>query len=157
MPSLSQVAERMELSERCIDEGDRARAIRTPVSVDRASSQGAYEAIQGMISAHQNGNETKSLERRENICSALDSLDERSGFVLRRYFFDGWSQSRIAKALATSQSNVSRWNRKALSLLARILGAECPHVLPKNEVSVRRHSSKEALPAPYEEEGEWAS
>src|SRR5205085_9530518 len=53
--------------------------------------------------------------------SALERLSPRKQWILRRRYFDGWSQIEVSEALGISQMHVSRLERQALRDLRRCL------------------------------------
>jgi RNA polymerase sigma-B factor len=55
--------------------------------------------------------------------SAIDRLGARHRFVVRRRYFDHWSQMRVAGALGISQMQVSRLEREGLRKLRLYLGS----------------------------------
>jgi RNA polymerase sigma-B factor len=61
-------------------------------------------------------------EDRVSLASSFHVLDERERRLLRLAFFDGLSQSRIAREVGISQIHVSRLTRRALAKLRAELG-----------------------------------
>ncbi len=51
------------------------------------------------------------------LIAAIATLDERDQRIIRRRFFDEWSQARVAEELGLSQMHVSRLERRAIGLL----------------------------------------
>jgi RNA polymerase sigma-B factor len=56
--------------------------------------------------------------------SALGVLDERKQLIVRRRFFEQWSQTEVARELGISQMHVSRLEREALGQLRTAMGRE---------------------------------
>ena len=52
---------------------------------------------------------------------AIDKLPEREAMVIRLRYYHGLTQDRIAKVLAVSQVQVSRIEKKALSMLKELM------------------------------------
>jgi RNA polymerase sigma-B factor len=52
---------------------------------------------------------------------AMERLDERKRWIIRRRFFEEWSQNEVARELGISQMHVSRLEREALRQLRRNL------------------------------------
>jgi RNA polymerase sigma-B factor len=55
--------------------------------------------------------------------SAMKGLDRRKQWILRRRYFEEWSQSEVARELGISQMHVSRLEREALIQLRRTLAS----------------------------------
>jgi RNA polymerase sigma-B factor len=55
--------------------------------------------------------------------SAMQRLDRRKRWILRRRYFEEWTQTEVARELGISQMHVSRLEREALGQLRRSLGA----------------------------------
>lgn len=70
---------------------------------------------------------------RISLREALGHLDPTTAALIRRYFYEGWSQSRLATEMAVSQSAVSRRLRRALHLLRQELTARPPQQIPGGE------------------------
>jgi RNA polymerase sigma-B factor len=63
-------------------------------------------------------------EDRVALARSFHVLDERERRILRLAFFDGLSQSQIARELGISQIHVSRLSRRALGKLRREIGQD---------------------------------
>ena len=50
----------------------------------------------------------------------MDALDPRKQWILRKRYFDEWSQSEVGRSLGISQMHVSRLEREALRELKRV-------------------------------------
>jgi RNA polymerase sigma-B factor len=61
-------------------------------------------------------------EDRATLARCFRVLDERERHLLRRGFFDGVSQSQIAREVGISQIHVSRLTRRALAKLRAEIG-----------------------------------
>ena len=69
--------------------------------------------------------DTESEERlveRISLKQAITKLPDREGAVIRLRYFHGLTQERVAKVLGVSQVQVSRIEKKALSILRELLG-----------------------------------
>jgi RNA polymerase sigma-B factor len=53
----------------------------------------------------------------EPLYAALEGLDERKHWIVRRRYFEDWSQTEVARELGISQMHVSRLEREALKQL----------------------------------------
>lgn len=58
------------------------------------------------------------------LMAALAALDERKREIVKRRYFDEWSQSEVGRELGISQMHVSRLERQALTELRAALGRE---------------------------------
>ena len=61
------------------------------------------------------------VENRMALAAATLTLDEPSQELLQRYFYEGWSQARIADHVGVSQMQVSRMLAAVLARLRRHL------------------------------------
>ena len=59
--------------------------------------------------------------KRQDLYDALKSLNQKEHRVIKQRYFEGLSQSEIAKELFISQAQVSRIERKALDNLHNYL------------------------------------
>lgn len=57
----------------------------------------------------------EGMELRVILDEAMIGLSARERYILEQYFFEGWTQSTIARSLGTSQMQVSRLMRGALA------------------------------------------
>ena len=70
------------------------------------------------------GEEDRGIDHIENrlaLAAATLTLDEPAQELLRQYFYEGWSQARIARHLGVSQMQVSRLLAAVLVRLRRQL------------------------------------
>ena len=61
------------------------------------------------------------LLERISLRQAISSLPEREGLVIKLRYYHGLTQDRVAKVLAVSQVQVSRIEKKALSMLRNMM------------------------------------
>lgn len=114
-PSVSEIAERLELEQTDVLEVMEANHNRRPLSLDRpAGSEDSDEASP----AEWIGSEDEAFELVEGriaLDAALPYLDERERLVLRLRFAEDMTQSQIAEQIGHSQMHVSRILRRALA------------------------------------------
>jgi RNA polymerase sigma-B factor len=113
-PSISEIAERLELEPPDVLEVLEANHTRRPLSLDRPVGDESEETSP----ADWVGEEDKNFELVEGrvaLDSALPHLDERERLVLRLRFVDDLTQSQIAEKIGHSQMHVSRILRRALA------------------------------------------
>jgi len=65
--------------------------------------------------------ELEALVENASLTAALAGLDDRRRSIVRRRFYEGWSQQEVALWLGVSQMHVSRLERSALRDLRRHL------------------------------------
>ncbi len=65
--------------------------------------------------------EEKMVEK-ISLRQAIDKLPEREGMVINLRYFHGLTQERVSRILSVSQVQVSRIEKKALSILKELLG-----------------------------------
>jgi RNA polymerase sigma-B factor len=113
-PSVSEIAERLELEETEVLEVLEANHNRRPLSLDRpASADDPEEAPSAeWIGADDAGYDL--VEGKVALDTALPGLDERERTVLRLRFIEDLTQSEIAERIGYSQMHVSRILRQTL-------------------------------------------
>ncbi|KKL52072.1 hypothetical protein LCGC14_2289130, partial [marine sediment metagenome] len=62
----------------------------------------------------------ESVCQRISLAEAVARLDEFGKVIIRKKFFEGWTQAEIAKRLGFSQMHVSRLQKKAIARLKEI-------------------------------------
>jgi RNA polymerase sigma-B factor len=114
-PSISEIAERLELEPTDVLEVLEANHNRRPLSLDRpVGGEDSEEASP----ADWVGEEDKNfelIEGRVALDAALPHLDERERLVLKLRFVNDMTQSQIAEQIGHSQMHVSRILRRALA------------------------------------------
>jgi RNA polymerase sigma-B factor len=68
----------------------------------------------------------ESVVEHAPLQAALSCLDERKQKILRRRFFEGFSQQEVADELGLSQMHISRLERSALQQLKQSLSSAQP-------------------------------
>lgn len=109
-PTIAQIARRVGVSEEAILEAMEAGDNYWPASLDVGTSEDAPVTEVPVIDE---GFE-RSLDRQE-LRNLLPQLDRREQVILKRLYFDGWTQRRVADEIGVSQMQVSR-------LLVRTIG-----------------------------------
>ena len=94
----------------------------TPYSLDAelgAENGEVNERLQDVLG--RNDPLIESIVEYAPLRNALERLSERKQWILRRRYYDGWSQIEVSQALGISQMHVSRLEREALRDLKRSL------------------------------------
>jgi RNA polymerase sigma-B factor len=123
-PTIAELAQRLEVSEELVVEAMELDVIYSPYSLD---------AHLGMDDTENHERLTDILGRRdrrlddvvdhESLWRAMDRIEPRKRWILRRRYFDEWSQSEVGRALGISQMHVSRLEREALRELKQAMDA----------------------------------
>jgi RNA polymerase sigma-B factor len=113
-PSVSEIAERLELEPTDVLEVLEANHNRRPLSLDRPAGTDDGDE---MPASEWIGSEDEGFELVEDkiaLDAALPQLDERERLVLRLRFVEDMTQSQIAEKIGHSQMHVSRILRRTL-------------------------------------------
>jgi RNA polymerase sigma-B factor len=102
-PTIAQVAARLHISEEAVLEAMEAGENYWPESLD----VGAFDGDTGRDVPVEDGGYDLTLER-EQLTSLLPRLAPRERLILRRIYFDGWTQRQVANEVGVSQMQVSR-------------------------------------------------
>jgi RNA polymerase sigma-B factor len=123
-PTIGELALAMDISEELIVEAMELEVVYSPYSLDAHLGQDDSES-------HERLNEVlgRSDRRLDSVVNyaplwrAIDNLEPRKRWILRRRYFDEWSQSEVGRALGISQMHVSRLEREALKELKQVVDA----------------------------------
>jgi RNA polymerase sigma-B factor len=115
-PTPAQVAQRLGVSEELVLEASDAGNAYTPASLDVPTSD---EDRPTDIPVTDPGFE-QALDR-QRLHDLLPQLDRREHLVLKRLFFDGWTQQQVADEIGVSQMQVSRLLSGTISRLRGLL------------------------------------
>jgi RNA polymerase sigma-B factor len=119
-PTVPELAQRLDLTEETIVEAMELEVAYVPYSLD--AHLGIEDAECHERLAEVLGVVDPKLDRIldcEMLSQAIASLEPRKQWILRRRYFDEWSQSEIGRVLGISQMHVSRLERQALRELHR--------------------------------------
>lgn len=117
-PTIGELAERMGISEELIVEAMELEVVYSPYSLDAQLGQDDSEHHERLTEVL--GRSDRRLDSMVNyapLWRAIDQLEPRKRWILRRRYFDEWSQSEVGRALGISQMHVSRLEREALKEL----------------------------------------
>lgn len=118
-PNDSEIAEFAGVPESVINEARRAGDAYKPQSLDETfDDRSVADTVGGM------DEDIEALVEFAPLHKAIDRLEERQQFIVRRRYFDLWSQSRVASSLGLSQMHVSRLERDGLQKLRSYLGSD---------------------------------
>jgi RNA polymerase sigma-B factor len=122
-PTVSELAQRLEVSEEEVIEGLESANAYSTLSLD-APDSGDDNAL-SMIDVIGGDDEAlEHVENRETIKPLLESLDPREKHILTLRFFKGMTQSQIAAEVGISQMHVSRLLARTLARLRESLTAD---------------------------------
>ena len=102
-PSIQQIAQRVGVSDEAVLEAMEAGDNYWPESLD----VGVFEGEVGREIPVQDGGFDLSLERHQ-LAALLPRLAPRERVILKRIYFDGWTQRQVADEVGVSQMQVSR-------------------------------------------------
>ena len=117
LPSCLELSERAGVSETAIREALGLSDSLKIQSLDDSSDE--QRALQETL-----GNEDPELYavvEHAPLYEALDSLEQRQQMIMRRRYFDLWSQAKVATSLGISQMHVSRLERDGLRRLRTMM------------------------------------
>jgi len=124
-PTVVEIAEATGFSEDEIYQSFEVELYGRPVSLDAEHNSGESDGTSTVLDYVGTVDpELESLPNRLDLARALCCLDEREKAIIYSYYYQGLSQTEIAKRLALSQMHVSRLQRGALSKLGRELAGE---------------------------------
>ena len=112
-PTIPQIAAHLRVSEEAILAAMEAGDNYWPASLDTARRDGEDAGTEVPVIEH--GFET-SLDRRQ-LRESLPALDRREQHLIKRLYFDGWTQRRVAEEIGVSQMQVSRLMARTLDKL----------------------------------------
>jgi RNA polymerase sigma-B factor len=124
-PTLAEVASHFRVSEETLLQAMDLDQVYTPYSLDAELGSDAtdvHERLADLLG--RNDPEIESIVEHAPLRSALERLSQRKQWILRRRYFDGWSQIEVSQELGISQMHVSRLEREALRDLKRTLGLQ---------------------------------
>lgn len=119
-PTVAELATHLGLPEETIVEAMELDVVYSPYSldahlgVDDADSHERLNEVLGRRDVR-----LDSVVNNEPLRTAMDDLEPRKQWILRRRYFDEWSQSEVGRAMGISQMHVSRLEREALRELKR--------------------------------------
>jgi len=121
-PTITEVAHRLELSEELIVEAMELEVVYAPYSLDAhlgAEDTETHDRLTDVL-----GGSDRRLDQivdHEPLWQAMDYLEPRKQWILRRRYFDDWSQTDVGRAMGISQMHVSRLEREALGELKQTM------------------------------------
>jgi RNA polymerase sigma-B factor len=121
-PTIGDLARRLELSEELIVEAMELEVIYAPYSLDAHLGQDDAENHERLNDVL--GRSDRRLDQiidHEPLWQAMGDLEPRKQWILRRRYFDDWSQTDVGRAMGISQMHVSRLEREALGELKQTM------------------------------------
>lgn len=117
-PSVPQIAAYLRISEESVLAAMEAGDSYWPASLD-TPRRGDEEAVTEVPVV--DGGFDSTLDRRQ-LRESLPALERRERLIIKRLYFDGWTQRRVAEEIGVSQMQVSRLMAKTLDKLRLSFG-----------------------------------
>jgi len=121
-PTIIEVAERGRVTEEEVLEAMEAGRAYRSASLDSSTGDDDAPTLSSRLGSEDPG--MADVEHRLTIGPLLEALPEREKFILRMRFFEGKTQSEIARELGISQMHVSRLIARSLRQLRGLVGAD---------------------------------
>jgi len=121
-PTLTEMAEHLGVNEEQIAAAMELGSAFQPQSLNVCHPFGdweSHEELQDLLGSPDQ--RLDAVVEFEPLYTALQGLDERKHWIVRRRYFEDWSQTEVARELGISQMHVSRLERQALERLKAIL------------------------------------
>jgi RNA polymerase sigma-B factor len=121
-PTISELARKMCLSEELIVEAMELEVVYNPYSLDAhlgAEESEAHDRLTDVLGRQDT--HLAEIVDHAPLWGAMGALDPRKQWILRKRYFDEWSQSEVGRSLGISQMHVSRLEREALRELKRVM------------------------------------
>ncbi|MGV3720895.1 MAG: sigma-70 family RNA polymerase sigma factor [Actinomycetota bacterium] len=114
-PTIGELGLALGVSEEVIVEAMELELVYAPYSLDAQLGKGDSEQ-HDRLTELLGGSDRRidSVVAHAPLWSAINGLEPRKRWILRRRYFDEWSQSEVGQALGISQMHVSRLEREAL-------------------------------------------
>ncbi len=125
-PTVSEMAQAFNISEEDLVQAmEMYRAYQTQRLEERREMEDGNDSLALGETVGQADPEMESVVENAPLEAALSTLDERKQKILRRRFFEGYSQQEVADELGLSQMHISRLERAALQQLrSQMAGAQ---------------------------------
>lgn len=96
---------------------------RRTISLDQIKFENdiSQKNVENYISDEKNEKIFKLHEKKALLIDALEKLPQKSRLIIEKIYFENVSQVDLAKELSTSQSNISRIQKRALKMLFKII------------------------------------
>jgi len=126
-PTISEMAEAFKISEEDLVQAiEMYRAYQTQGLEDRREMEDGNDSLALGDTVGRPDVELESVVDNAPLHAAMSTLDERKQKILRRRFFEGFSQQEVADELGLSQMHISRLERSALQHLRSCMAAAQP-------------------------------
>jgi RNA polymerase sigma-B factor len=124
-PTISELAAHFGVTEEEISEAMELDRTYTPYSLDAeltSESGEANDRLQDLLGGVDG--RLEAIVEHSPLHGALGDLDARKRWILRRRYFDEWTQNEVSRELGVSQMHISRLEREALRELRQKLARE---------------------------------
>jgi len=126
-PTVSEMAEAFKISEEDLVQAmEMYRAYQTQRLEERREMEDGNDSLALGETVGRPDAAIESVVEHAPLQAALSTLDERKQRILKRRFFEGYSQQEVADELGLSQMHISRLERSALQQLRQNLAAAQP-------------------------------
>ena len=120
-PTSREIAERLHISERTVIQATEAVANRRITSLEDVSSEAANISRRRTYTFQRPNASDSGVTASSDVRDALDKLTARSRALIVQYYFEGWTQSRIANDWGTTQPHISREIKNAVTVLRQLM------------------------------------
>ncbi|MCH7685142.1 MAG: sigma-70 family RNA polymerase sigma factor [Planctomycetes bacterium] len=131
-PTSREIAESLHISERTVIQAIEAAANRRISSLEDVSSEAANISRRPACTFQRPNASDAGVTASSDLRDALEKLTARSRALIVQYYFEGWTQSRIANEWGTTQSQISREIKNAVSVLRQLMDTNDKTSLPVN-------------------------
>lgn len=126
-PTIAEMAEAFKISEEDLVQAmEMYRVYQTQRLEERREMEDGNDSLALGETVGRRDPEIESVVEHAPLQTAIASLDERKQKILRRRFFEGYSQQEVADELGLSQMHISRLERSALQQLRSSMAASQP-------------------------------
>jgi RNA polymerase sigma-B factor len=123
-PTVSEMAEAFNISEEDLVQAmEMYRAYQTQALEERREMEDGNDSLALGETVGRIDTDMEAVVEHAPLQAAMATLDERRQKILRRRFFEGFSQQEVADELGLSQMHISRLERSALQQLRQAMAA----------------------------------
>ena len=120
-PTISEIAKKMGISNEEIIEALESGSAYNPYSIDVEPKSEERRNSSFLDYISNKNQDLKQFNNKFELGEALNYLPKREKVIIRLYYFEGFSQTKIAERLGISQMHISRLLKQALNNLKKII------------------------------------